>query len=474
MFLESVKKHQNQKGQVLFVLVIALAVLAISAPVALNWANVNFSSIKNLKEKETAFHIAEAGVNYYRWHLAHDLTDFQDGTGEPGPYVHDVFDNLGNKIGEFSLEITPPPSGSTVVTITSTGYTLSNPQNKRKVRVRLAIPSVARFAVAANDVMRFGQGTEVFGLIHSNKGIRFDGLARNLITSSVADYDDPDHSGPNEFGVHTHVPPVDPLPPNPVPERPDVFMAGRDFPVPQIDFNGFTIDLANLKSMATSTGAYFPPSGGLGYHIILRTDDTFEVRRVVSLVSKPPFCSNNTWSIASSTPLTPQSVFPFPENGIIFVEDNLWINGQINGARLTIASAVFPEDPTTNSSITINNDLLYSAYDGSDAIGLIAQKNIQVGLRSENFLQIDGALIAKNGWIRRFYYNVSCGSEYIRDTLTLNGMLGTNQRYGFAYTDGTGYQNRIINYDANFLFAPPPSFPLITDRYSIISWEEIN
>ena len=52
-------------------------------------------------------------------------------------------------------------------------------------------------------------------------------------------------------------------------------------------------------------------------------------------------------------------------------------------------------------------------------------------------------------------------------------MIVTDQRYGFAYTDGTGYQTRNIIYDANLLYSPPPSFPLTSDQYQTISWEEV-
>jgi hypothetical protein len=86
------------------------------------------------------------------------------------------------------------------------------------------------------------------------------------------------------------------------------------------------------------------------------------------------------------------------------------------------------------------------------------------------------ALIAQNGRIGRYYYSTSCKSGgtnwYTRDTITLYGMLATYARYGFAYTDGTGYTNRLINYDANLLYGPPPSFPLTSDQYTTISWEE--
>ena len=72
-----------------------------------------------------------------------------------------------------------------------------------------------------------------------------------------------------------------------------------------------------------------------------------------------------------------------------------------------------------------------------------------------------------------------------RTTLNLYGMIGTSARYGFSFTGsnwncggsigniGSGYCGRNITYDANLLYGPPPSFPLSSDQYSIISWEEI-
>jgi hypothetical protein len=52
------------------------------------------------------------------------------------------------------------------------------------------------------------------------------------------------------------------------------------------------------------------------------------------------------------------------------------------------------------------------------------------------------------------------------------GMIASQERYGFAYTDGTGYQNRIIIFDPNLLYSPPPSFPLTADYYTPIFWNE--
>ena len=52
-------------------------------------------------------------------------------------------------------------------------------------------------------------------------------------------------------------------------------------------------------------------------------------------------------------------------------------------------------------------------------------------------------------------------------------MMAPTFRYGFAYTNGTGYTTRNLIYDSNFLYGPPPSFPLAGSNYVQISWEEV-
>lgn len=474
---------QKNEGFVIINTLIFAFIAVIITTAFVGWISRLIYSIRFLTLREQAFQIAEAGVDYYRWHLAHDSDDFQDGTGVPGPYLHDFYDKDGNLIGQYSLDITAPPIGSTLVILRSTG-TITSPINvSRTLEAQLAIPSLAKYAVVANAAMRFGSGTEVFGPIHSNGGIRFDGLAHNVVSSALSQYKDPDHSGNDEFAVHTHVSPIDPVPPSAVPSRPDVFEAGRVFPVPQVDFAGLTNDLSNMKADAQAGGRYFAASGALGYHIVLRTNDTFDIYQVTSLVPVPNGCTNvigqqgwGTWSIQAEQLI---GNYANPTNGLIFVEDHVWVSGQINTARITIASARFPDNPAQRTDIVLNNDLLYSNYDGQDVIGLIAQRNVSVGMVSEDDLRIDAALIAQNGRVGRNYYRPPsdnqprCSPYHIRQVITLHGMIGTAQRYGFAYTDGTGYQTRNIIYDSYLLYAPPPSFPLTSDQYTILSWEEL-
>jgi len=162
------------------------------------------------------------------------------------------------------------------------------------------------------------------------------------------------------------------------------------------------------------------------------------------------------------------------------VNDNLWVDGTISNARVTVASGNIGASSANNyTNININTNLKYTNTDGSDVLGLIAQGNINSGMVSDNSYEIDGALVADNGRVGRFYYNNSCtigSADYSdRSTLTLFGMIATNLRYGFAYgspaTDG--YATRNINYDGNLLYGPPPSFPQATTQYQVISWQQL-
>jgi hypothetical protein len=310
-----------------------------------------------------------------------------------------------------------------------------------------------------------------------------------LITSAVLDWDDPDHLGAKEFGVHTHVATTDPLPdgnnpPQNVPNRPDVFMAGRSFPTQIISFNLLNNYVNETYSKATTSGLVFDPrvSGTAdpdavpawvgcigsacdeGFHITLKDDDTFDISGVSALVA--PCDSKPTYSILTEGAKINYNI---PINGLIFVKNNVWVDGHVDESRVTILAF---EEPFTSGGVDIylNKDLTYSSYTGSSSIGLIAQKNITVGRFSEDDLQIDAALIAKTGKVGRAYYSTSC-SDWQKTKITINGSLATALRYGFAFVDGTGYITRNINYDNNLTFAPPPHFPT-TGEYTFISWKE--
>jgi hypothetical protein len=474
-------RKNNQKGMIILQTMVFAAVVVMIIGALAGWTATTVKAGRIAFNREQAFQSAEAGIDYYRWHLAHSPTDYQDGTGGAGPYVHLLKDKNGSTIGQFSLDITSPPIGSTIVKIKSTGLSSIDPSQLRKIESRVAKPSIAKYSVAGNNAMRFGAGTEIFGPVHVNGGIRFDGLAHNIVTSGATTYTDADSDActtNNSYGVHTCLSPQDPTSPTALPSRPDVFEAGRLISQPTIDFSGFTTDLAILKSNAIASGFYrdVAGSGFVGYHIVLKTNDTFDLYKINTWAGLGN-CSSSpsgtpSWSVGTQTL---QGNYSFPANGIIFIEDHVVIDGQINGARLTITAADLPtpSNPVNYKSIIINNDVTYTLYDGTDTIGLIGQDGIMVGMISEDNLKVDAALIAQNGKVGRFYYAGGSCTYRNRTLISLYGMIASYARYGFAYTDGTGYATRSITYDANLLYAPPPNFPLTSSQYNILSWQEV-
>lgn len=490
------KLSKNNQGTMLMVVIVLTGLfmaLALGA-IGLALLQQKMNTIKIAGNQ--AIHIAEAGVNYYRWVLYHDHEEYcnkeschADPDNEPyGPYEYK--DASGNITGYYNLYITPPlANGSTIVKIKSIGWEAGHPNITKTIEVHIGIPSWSSYSALADDFMRFGEGTNVWGEIHSNKGIRFDGVAHNLITSAVLTTDDPDHTGAVEFGVHNHLPTIDPFPdgnnpPLNVPAKPSIFVAGRSFPAQVVSFNLLDNYTSETYIKATTSGLVFDPrasgtadpysvlawrgciSGTCdeGFHITLKNNNTFDIRGVSAVMS--PCGSETTNSIQTEGSATN---YPIPSNGVIFVKNNVWVDGNINNSRVSILA--FKEPFTSGTAdIYLNNDLTYTAYDSSDSIGLIAQRNISVGRYSEDDLQIDAALIAKTGRVGRNYYSDTC-SDWQKTTITINGSIATAVRYGFAYTDGTGYINRNLNYDNNLTFSPPPHYPT-TGEYTFISWKE--
>lgn len=460
---------------------------------------VSSSQRRSLNEvsRQQALGMAESGVYYYRWYLAHtldgkstqEILDFwksAEPIGVAETFEKDVLDFSGQPIGHYSLAVEPPEDGSTIVILRSTGWDLKHPEIKKTIQVRFRRPAWSEFSVLANDVMRFGEGTVVYGPIHSNNGIRFDGVANNVVSSSVATYRDPD-TGLWKDGVWTSLP-----------NESAVFLAGKLFPVAAVDFNGVTVNLATMRAEAQNRGIYLAEDvfekqvcvyekrrgrwgtycdtvsyDVLGYHLTLRTDDKVEVRRVKEYGDEGP------WGHREEAPLNIISeddlmVLDFPDNGLIFSNKSVWVDGQINTARITIASANL--DEAIDTDIYINNDILYTNKDGRDIIGLIAENDISVGLYSENNLEIDAALLAQKGRVGRLNYQTT--GYKMRDTITLFGSMATNERYGFAYVDTrtglrvSGYASRYLYFDNNLIYFPPPYFPT-GNVYSLDLWEEL-
>lgn len=458
-----------------------LIIVAIVSIILTSMITFVVSQLKNgyyVQSKEQAFQIAESGINYYRWYLAHETDGrtaqqiknfWQNGNpiGVDSPYVAVFQDASGNAVGEYSVSVAPPDVDSTIIQVTSVGYTYKYPGTKRTIKVRLRRPSWSEYAALTNNFSRFGDGTEVNGKIFSNGGVHFDGVANNVVYSGVSSYYDSDSdvkatkpgvwtSWSGEYNSNMGS---------------NVFTVGKDYPMPVKDFNSVSADLSLMKSeaQAGTNGSLYFDNSKAGRHIVLNADGTFQIRTVKNYNGSTN--EINQYSGGWST-------YNIPNDGLIFVENNVWVEGTINNKRVTIVAANLISGVSAN--VFISKDISYTNFDGSDILGLIAQNDVEITKNSENYLTIDAALLAQEGRVGREYYSTGCGCsnscEDHKDTITIFGSIATNQRYGFAWMDScprdTGYTNRILDYDNNLLYYPPPYFPT-GDKYLIDLWEEL-
>ena len=453
------------KGSVtiLVLLVATLSVIILGSLVAVTAVHVK--GWVRQENRQMATNIAEAGVNYYRWHLAHAPEDFQDGTGESGPYIHDYFDPQGDQIGQFELDVIPPEEGSSVVTIVSTGWTLEEPKAKRTIEVAYGQPSYARFSFLHNANVWFGQGLTTYGDVHSNGGIRMDGINESVVSSVKETY---------TCGSETGCSPSE--------TKNGVWGDGPnntlwEYPSASIDFDSVVVDFAQMRLAAQESGIHLTASSDFGYHLHFNAAGTvsvYEVRRTRSRQGWDPEggCQTLNQVIRTENLI---GTYNLSDNKIIFVEDTVWVDGVVNG-KTTVVAASFPID-TSSEVIWILDNLTYKEKDGSDSLGLVAQQDIYYALDIPSTFQIDAALMAQKGRIIRHFYSYwwvcSNYSNAIRDKLEIYGAVISNQKSYWNYGNPiwSGFVSRDITYDTHLRYGPPPYFPT-SSEYEFIKWDE--
>jgi len=433
-----------------------------------------------------AFAVAEAGLEYYRWHLAHFPNDLQNGTGQSGPYVVTISDPSGGSAGTATLTITANTAcgQTTSIDITSLGKAADDPTKTQTLATRYAEPSVAAYSYIVNASVYAGSDRVINGPYHSNGGIRMDGTANAPVTSSVSTW-----NCTSNFGCSPTQS-----------QAPGVVGTGTNqslwnYPTPQVDFAGIAADFSSLKSTAQSMGIYLPrySSGNShssayhkGYHLIFNSNGTVTVKRVTSVQKLQNVLPvDGTTSYTDDYTLinneTNYQTYTIPVGcGLVFVEDNAWIEGVIP-TKVTVVVA-----NVTNTGITpdvvLPGNITYASADGSDGLTIVGANNILIAPNSPQTMTLNGIFIAQGGAFGRNYYyyagNGCTGTYEPRGTLTMLGTTVSNLRTGTAWEDGcgtgsnAGYQTRIDSYDRTLANDPPPFTPITSTDYRFVDWQQ--
>lgn len=431
--------------------------------------------------------IAEAGIEYYRWFLAHYPNDLQNGTGQPGPYIIPYADPEGGQAGTISLDIEANQycGQTSSIDIESTGTTNTADPVSRTITARYARPTVALYSYVLNDSVWAGSDRVILGPYHSNGGIRMDGSTNAPVTSSLSTW-----LCTSSFGC------------SPNQTRPGVWGAGTNqglwnYPVPQVDFSGIAADFGSLKTTAIASGRYLPRASNTsnpnaasywqGYHLVFNANGTVTVRRVSSTTETPSTHINASDEDLPDRQIISNSTFystlTLPSNcGLIFVEDNVWIEGVVDGKVTVVAANV------TNTGVEPNamlrNNITYEVTDGTDGLTVIAENNVLIAPDSPTNMTLNGIFIAQGGAFGRNYFwrgsnDDRCHQTYEpRGTLTILGTTVSNLRTGTKWngvdcTGGTaGYQTRVDSFDRKLSTDPPPFTPKTSTDFVFVDWRE--
>jgi len=449
--------------------------MLITTTALLNYNFNNYHTQTRQNKSNQSLSIAEAGINYYLWHLSHNNLDYCDGqtcvgAGPYGPYTHEYRNATGDLLGSYDLTITPPVSGSNIATVRAEATTTTG--EKRTVVASLGIPSFAQYSFVTNSEAWFGSTESTNGLVHSNKGIHYDGTANGVVSAAVTSY-----TPAGCFGGNGQV-------------KNGVWGTGGpttywQYPVPQVDFNQITTDLNDLQTTSQENGLYLPTllnnkgkKTHSGYAVRFNAGNTITVGRVTASQDNGGVggsCVNHgRYNSLMQSVEWESSNRALPANGIIYVADNVWTWGTI-GERLTLASGRLPDTPSTNTNVFLQNDINYTAKDGSVVLGIISQSDLVINSASEDDLNLDTYLLSQKGKVFRPYYPASnCGQ--CKTKITIYGGIGSASWWTWSWVNGnddviSGYRTTVSTYDPKIALNPPPQFPT-TGSFAILSWKE--
>ncbi|MBI3120452.1 MAG: hypothetical protein HYZ08_02425, partial [Candidatus Kerfeldbacteria bacterium] len=353
---------KRAKGFVLLYGLFGMAICLLLLGGLFTYLNVQTKVLEYQVNQTLALTIAEAGIDRFEWQLAHDPDEFILGTGE-----QTYGDPLSGTLGAWDTEVIPPEEGSSLITIRATGWSEKNSDAKRTIEVQYGKPSLAEYSFLTNSDVWFGDDEHLIGKMHSNGGIRMDGTCNSVMSSAKETYNCQEHhgcgGGQEKPGIWGDA---------------DVSCSSLwEFPVPAYDFDALNELLSDLRDDA---GMVLPDSGAFGYHIVFQADGTFDLYQVTRL--RAPSVAfdtygvrrNGSYDISSEQFIERRSL---PANGLIVVEDWLWVEGTFRG-RATIAAGIEPYQPDTAPLIMISNNLVYSTKDGSDSLALIGQRDVMI------------------------------------------------------------------------------------------------
>jgi len=135
------KRKYNQQGMVLFGVLVFMVISVSLITVVSLWFGLTYKNSRIALASEQAFHLAEAGIEYAKWHDSQATTS--------ATYSKDLRNSQDEIVGSFVIDMTATEivevasstASTTQITIESTGQTAEFPGIQRKIRLDLVSAS---------------------------------------------------------------------------------------------------------------------------------------------------------------------------------------------------------------------------------------------------------------------------------------------------------------------------------------------
>ncbi len=449
------RTSNKQAGQLLVLVLVFGAIFLIIITSFISSVVSQARAVDVRFEQQRATEIAEAGLNYYKWYLAHFPGDASGG----GIYTYT--DPEDGPIGEYELTINSSSYCGEVASmeVISRGYTFDNSAAQAIVSAVYRRPTIAEYSFISNAGVWYGDSRVITGPVHGNQGVRMDGTHNSFVGAGVATYE-------GNGGVYTTT----------ANATPGLFQ----YPISPIDFTGLTIDLAQMRTSAQADGIYYGPTSDWGYRVVFNGNDTVDIFRVTGTQDYRSFSSSEGthWGerndITSNVQIANNLAID-PDCPVLFFEDKVWIEGAVSG-KVAVAAGL--NSSNLQNNIVIHDDVTYVA--GTDAgLVAIAEDDVDVGIDVPNNMIANGIYIAQNGRFGRNHYTTgnlpnSLDPFVSRDSLTRLGSVVSNQRGGTEWSSSgshiSGFRSRTTSFDRDQVDNPPPLTPETSDVYELQDW----
>lgn len=464
--------HHPERGVTTFLVLGFMGIMMLVLATLTGYVSQQSKYGRALLAREQALHVAEAGLEYYRWFLAHHPGDLTNGTGLSGPYTYVVANPEGGDVGEAALSVVGNTQCGVLqhIDIESRGTSYADERFPRTVSVRHMRPSVAEYAWILNTNVHYGDSYVGTGPHFSNGGIRMDGTSNSMVTSALSSF-----TCDSSMGC------------SPSATQPGVFGEGANtalwqFPATSVDFSGMSTDFSNMKTYAVASGRYFYDASvsahpdAKGFRIVLKSDGTFDAYKVTETASQSVYRANIGDDYTDHDVITSQTFLGNytvpPACALVYVEGTLWLEGTVSG-KLTIIAA----DPSASYApdILLAGDITYATVDGTTGLTAIAEHSIRIPINSPSTLHLRGIFVAQTGYFGRDYYYTTGGydaylvRQSVRAIATIVSAARPITNWGTqGYTGGSTY-----SYDRVLAFDPPPFTPSISTDYRFVSWNEL-